>query len=157
MLLKLAHVRQQQQADCLVACAAMVLDHLHVPMSYSRIRQALGTTSEGTPFSRLSRLQSVGLKIMRGEGSLPILRAYLSASLPIIVDVDTSELPYWQMRTDIPENERATAHAIVIVGIEDQALYAYDPDIEEAPQVIGIGDFELAWLIRDYRYAVIRS
>ena len=157
MLLKLTHVRQQQQADCLVACAAMVLAHLHVPMSYSRIRQALGTTPEGTPFLRLERLQSPGIKVARGEGSLAILQAYLSASVPIIVDVDTSELPYWQMRSDIPAHERSTAHAIVVVGIEEQVLYAYDPDVADDPQAIGIGDFELAWLIRDYRYAVMQS
>src|SRR5688572_26532830 len=102
MLLKLSHLRQQQQADCLAACATMALAYLHRPISYARIRQLLGTTAEGTPFHRLERLNPLGVNVERGEGSLAILTAYLAAGIPIIVDVYTGELPYWQARIDIP-------------------------------------------------------
>lgn len=157
MLLRLSHVRQQQQADCLVACAAMALAYLQIPVSYTHIRQILGTRAEGTPFHRLERLHATGVKVTRGEGSLAVLGAYVAAGFPIIVDIDTSELPYWQMRTDILEVEKATSHALVVAGIEDQTVFVYDPDSEHGPQAINLGDFELAWLIRDYRYAVIQK
>jgi ABC-type bacteriocin/lantibiotic exporter with double-glycine peptidase domain len=156
MQLKLLHVRQQQPADCLVACAAMVLAYLHIPISYTRVRQILGTTAEGTPFYRLDRLQTGGVRITRGEGTFTLLTAYLASDLPVIVDVHTAELPYWQMRTDIPQIEKTTAHAVVVVGIENQTVYVHDPDTEQAPHAVNIGDFELAWLSRDYRYVVIQ-
>jgi ABC-type bacteriocin/lantibiotic exporter with double-glycine peptidase domain len=157
MLLKLSHLRQQQQADCLAACGAMVLAYLRIPISYTRILQALGTTAEGTPFHRLERLSNFGVNVTRGEGSFSILSAYLASGLPVIVDVYTAELPYWQTRTDIPECEKFTTHALVVVGIEEQTVYVYDPDIKDAPQAVDIGDFELAWLIRDYHYAVLQK
>jgi ABC-type bacteriocin/lantibiotic exporter with double-glycine peptidase domain len=156
MQLKLLHVRQQQPADCLVACAAMVLAYLHISVSYTRVRQLLGTAAEGTPFYRLDRLHTRSVRITRGEGTFTLLMTYLASDLPVIVDVHTSELPYWQMRTDIPEIEKSTAHAVVVVGIENQTVYVYDPDVELAPQAVNIGDFELAWLIRDYRFVVIQ-
>jgi ABC-type bacteriocin/lantibiotic exporter with double-glycine peptidase domain len=157
MLLKLPHVRQQQQADCLAACAAMALSHLKVTLSYARILQLLGTSAAGTPFHRLERLQAVGVTVMRGEGSIALLRQYITAQLPVIVDVYSAELPYWQTRVDIAEHERATAHAVVVVGFEDQTLFVHDPDLEQALHAVDVGDFELAWLVRDYRYAVLQK
>jgi hypothetical protein len=135
----------------------MVLAFLHVPLSYNRIIQILGTTAAGTPFRRLERLHSSGVKVVRGEGSLLSLQAYVTSGFPLIVDVHTAELPYWQVRTDIPENEKATAHAVVVVGIEGEMVYLHDPDMDQALQVVNAGDFELAWLMRDYRYAVLQK
>jgi ABC-type bacteriocin/lantibiotic exporter with double-glycine peptidase domain len=42
--------RQPVEADCLVACVAMVFDYLAVPVHYQRLRQLPGTTEVGTPF-----------------------------------------------------------------------------------------------------------
>jgi hypothetical protein len=36
-LLAVSHWKQRRQADCLVACAAMVLEYLQVPVSYDRL------------------------------------------------------------------------------------------------------------------------
>ena len=36
-LLTVSHRQQTQQADCLAACAAMVLDYLHIPISYNKL------------------------------------------------------------------------------------------------------------------------
>jgi ABC-type bacteriocin/lantibiotic exporter with double-glycine peptidase domain len=95
MQLKLLHVRQQQQADCLAACAVMVLAYLRMPRSYTSVLRALGTTAAGTPFHRLDLLQTRNIKIARGEGTLALLTAYLASGLPLITDVYTAELPYW--------------------------------------------------------------
>jgi ABC-type bacteriocin/lantibiotic exporter with double-glycine peptidase domain len=133
MLLKLSHLRQQQHADCLAACAAMVLNYLQVSVSYARIRRLLGTTAEGTPFHHLERLRAIGVTVIRDKGSIRILAAFLNSNLPIIVDVHTGELPYWWTRTDISESEKATAHAVVVVGIEDQTIFIHDPDVDQAP------------------------
>jgi hypothetical protein len=50
LLSGLSHWRQPVEADCLVACVAMVLDYLAAPVNYKRLRQTLGTTEAGTPF-----------------------------------------------------------------------------------------------------------
>jgi hypothetical protein len=133
----------------------MVLAYLRIPRSYTSVLRALGTTAEGTPFHRLDRLRTKSIRIQRGEGTLPHLMMYLASGLPVITDVYTAELPYWQNRIDIPEAEKVTAHAMVVVGIEEQMLYVHDPDFEQGPQAVTLGDFELAWQMRDYRFAVI--
>ena len=60
LLLGIKH-RQQQQADCLLVCTAMVLDYLGVPVEEARIRRRLRTTEDGTPFPNIERLQALGL------------------------------------------------------------------------------------------------
>ena len=73
----------------------------------------------------------------------------------MIVAVRTDDLPYWLNRTDIPDEEKATDHAVVVVGLDEQRVYANDPDFEQARQVIDLDEFLLAWLERDYEYVVI--
>jgi hypothetical protein len=137
----------------------MVVDYLQIRLSYSQILQTLETTAVGTPFRRLERLERFGLHVTVGNGSLLQLEAHLNSNLPIIADVDTSELSYWQQRTDISQHAKSTAHALVVVGmqmgVEKSRLFVDDPDFEHAPQIMDIGEFELAWLIRDYRYALM--
>jgi predicted double-glycine peptidase len=67
---------------------------------------------------------------------------------PVIVFVRTSELPYWDYGTD---------HALVVVGCDDDNIYVNDPNFAEAPISVPRGDFELAWLERDYYYALIEA
>ena len=40
-LLPISHRQQIQQADCLAACAAMLLDYLHVPIQYKYLLRLL--------------------------------------------------------------------------------------------------------------------
>lgn len=58
------------------------------------------------------------------------------------------ELPYWSSSTD---------HALVVVGYDEAHIFVNDPDRPEAEVPISIprGDFELAWLERDYFYALV--
>ena len=71
-LLTVSHRQQTQQADCLAACAAMVLDYLHIPISYNKLTQLLKIDAIGTPFRNLDNLQSLGLSILIGEGSMQL-------------------------------------------------------------------------------------
>ena len=146
-LLPVSHRRQKRQADCLAACAAMVLDYLHVSIRYNRLNQLLRVDAIGTPFRNLQHLESLGLSILIAKGDLQMLQMHLENSLPAIVAVDTVQLPYW---------DEATDHAVVVVGMDERHVYINDPDTEDAPQTISLAEFELAWLEKDYLYAVIR-
>lgn len=146
ILLPVSHRRQKQQADCLAACAAMVLDYLHIPTSYNDLLQFLGVDAIGTPFRRLQNLETLGLNVHISEGSLPTLGAYLEAGIPSIVAVDTRELPYWEETAD---------HAVVVVGLDEETVYLNDPDTSKSPQAVSIAEFQLAWLEKDFLSAVI--
>ena len=65
---------------------------------------------------------------------------------PVIVFVRTGELPYWTYSVD---------HALLVVGYDENILYVNDPAHPKAPITVPQGDFELAWLERDYFYALI--
>ncbi|MEZ4865054.1 MAG: cysteine peptidase family C39 domain-containing protein [Caldilineaceae bacterium] len=157
LLLPVSNFRQQQQADCLAACAAMVLIYLHIPFDYERIIKTLLTGKIGTPFHNLDRLASRGVFVRRSEGNLAIVRKYLEIGLPLITAVYTRDLPHWQTRSDINDDERQTDHAVVIVGLadDDAVIYINDPDFDQAPQLIPEKAFMLAWSEHDYYYAAI--
>lgn len=146
-LLTVSHRQQTQQADCLAACAAMVLDYLHIPISYDKLTQLLKIDAIGTPFRNLDNLQSLGLSILIEEGNMQLLKEYLETGLPSIVAVDTNQLPYW---------DEATDHAVIVVGMDNENVYLNDPDLSTAPQAVSIAEFELAWLEKDYLVAVIQ-
>jgi ABC-type bacteriocin/lantibiotic exporter with double-glycine peptidase domain len=146
ILLPVSHRRQKQQADCLAACAAMALGYLQVPINYEDVNRLLGVDAIGTPFRRLQNLQALGLRINIDEGNLTKLQTYLEDGLPSIAAVNTGQLPYW---------EDITNHAVVIIGIDEQYVYLNDPDTAESPQVVSLAEFELAWLEKDYLFAVI--
>jgi ABC-type bacteriocin/lantibiotic exporter with double-glycine peptidase domain len=147
MSLPLSNVRQRQQADCLVACAAMVLQYLYIPFDYDQLVSQFGTISAGTPFSRIDWLKAWRLTVVRGEGTLELLEEYLELGLPIIVAVRTWAFPHWQAQD--------TEHAVVVVGIDAMDIYLNDPAVDEAPQKITHRAFLAAWGDRDYEYAVI--
>ena len=82
ILLTVSHQKQTEQADCLAACAAMVLDYLHIPISYNKLMQLLKIDAIGAPFRNLDNLQSLGLSILLEEGSIHSLQAYLEMVYP---------------------------------------------------------------------------
>ena len=155
LLSGLSHRQQPAEADCLVACVAMVLDYLAVPVNYPRLRRLLGTSEAGTPFHHVDRLRAQGFFVARGQGDIETLWSHLTTGLPVIVALRTDDLAYWIMRSDIRDEEKATDHAVVVVGLDEQAVYVDDPDFEQAPQMIELDEFLLAWLERDYEYVVI--
>src|SRR5688572_7637824 len=71
-ILKLSHILQRVEADCLVACALMLLEAAGFRARYENILRLLGTSEIGTPLSRiqlLSRISSNLIVIYR-EGEL---------------------------------------------------------------------------------------
>jgi len=116
-------------------------------MDQQVLARLLGTSWLGTPSSNIKRLTTLGYAVTYGEASLAEVEAHLRQEIPIIAFVRTSNLPYWQ--TD-------TAHAVVVVGIDEHQVYVNDPHTAEAPQSIPKLAFLLAWARQDYTFAAIR-
>ena len=144
--LTVPHHRQNQDADCLPACVAMVLEYLGWPMAYDVLLRLLGTEPHGTVARHVLRLTRMGLSVVYREGTLAELRAWLDRRQPVIVLVETGELPYWSY---------TTLYAIVLIGYDEGHFYANDPYFAQTPLAIPIGDLELAWLEMGNRYITI--
>lgn len=146
-LLSILHRQQSQEADCLAACTQIVLDYLHIPITYSRLLRILETDQAGSYFSKLKKLEAeLGLivELTQGNDDLDLLYDYLNQALPIIVFVNTAELKsYWSV---------PTFHAVVVTGLDDEIVYINDPYFAEAPKEVLREEFLLAWLERDYWY-----
>jgi ABC-type bacteriocin/lantibiotic exporter with double-glycine peptidase domain len=141
-LLPVPHKQQRQQADCLAACAAMVLAYHRMQVGYDLFLSRLQVDEIGTPFSNLRFLKSWGVQVKIEHGGMERLRAYLLHRTPIIVAVATGELrSYWS---------DATSHAIVVIGVDEGLVYVNDPAFPVAPQRIPAAEFELAWMEKDY-------
>ena len=146
-LLAVSHRRQLQQADCLGACAAMLFGYLHLPIDYARLVQLLGIRSIGAAFLNLRRLEESGVSVVIEKGSIAKLHRALDQGSPVIVAVNTGPLTYW-----IDD----TAHALVVVGIEQETVLVNDPEFEQSPQAVPLDEFLLAWLEQDYRQSLIQ-
>ena len=145
-LLPIPHQRQRSDGDCLAACAAMVLAYLERGVDYGRLRQLLKIKSYGAPASNIRLLAQLDLVVTYGVTDMVSLENMLAQGQPVIVFVRTGELPYWDYNSD---------HALVVVGYDENSLYVNDPYFPDVPFTVSQGDFELAWLERDYYYALI--
>lgn len=124
----------------------MVLEYLGQPLAYDDILRLLGTEPHGTIARHVLRLTRLGFSVIYREGTVAELRTWLDRHQPVIVLVNTGELPYWSY---------TTLHAIVLVGHDEDHFYANDPHFPQTPVVIPNSDFELAWLEMGNRYIVI--
>jgi len=140
------HLLQGSDGDCLAACAAMVLAYLDRAMDYAELLSLLRIKPYGAPAGNISLLASLNLNVVYSKTDMAGLEAMLQQGHPVIVFVRTGELPYWTYNTD---------HALVVAGYDESQLYVNDPYYSEAPIAVPRGDFELAWLERDYHYALI--
>src|SRR3954454_3170171 len=106
--LRVPHIQQRSNADCLAACAAMLLEYVGFRADYARIVRVLGTSELGTPYSRIQRLPSIYPDVsLRYEiGEMEEIIGYLDAGYPAGVFVEASELPYWS---------EPSGHAVVVV------------------------------------------
>ena len=146
ILLPVAHRQQAEDADCLAACAAMVLDYMGIPVAYDRLLKLLRVQWFGAFASNIRALEQLGVIVIYKQGTLAELVEHLTNNRPPMVFVATSELPYWT---------RSTQHAVVVVGIDETYIYVNDPAISSAPVPVSHGDFGLAWLERDEFYAAL--
>lgn len=151
VLLPVSHIQQKFSGDCLAACAAMVLDYRGLSIRYHLLVNLLQIKrSIGTPFSTIRELEKQRIRVTyKQHGTLQELYELLTNDLPCIVDVATEELPHWQ--------QISTRHVVVVVGMDSEYVYLNDPAFANAPVRVPIGDFDLAWLQRDERYAVLMS
>ena len=123
--LNVPHVQQREGGDCVVACAAMALDHLGVAIAYGQIKRILQTEWFGTPSFYIRKLEQLGLVVIyKRRANLQEIHEHLLNNRPGIVFVRTSELPYWSDTTD---------HAVVVIGLDESAVYLNDPAFPEAP------------------------
>ncbi len=147
-ILAVPHRQQEIKAGCLPACAQMALAYCGIEHPQAELSRLLGTRPDiGTPHSRITRLRSDSIQVVYQEANgLADLRDWLNRDLPIIVFVQASELPHWRIRSQ---------HAVVAVGIDQDAVYVLDPGITAPVIAIPLDDFLLAWEEMDLTYAVI--
>jgi len=124
----------------------MVLDYLGRSTPYEQLLRFLDVKPWGAPAYNVQRLTALGLSVLYTEGTLQALEQHIQQGHPCIVFVHTEPLPYWSENTN---------HAVVLIGFDEENAYLNDPFFPEAPQIVSLGDFELAWLARDYMYALI--
>lgn len=149
-VLSVPHFSQTVEGSCLPACAQMVLAYLGEKHSQATLARQLGTRPHiGTPHRNINRLRSVTIDVRyAAEGTLDILHASLAQQLPIIVFVQTAELPHWQGHT--------SRHTLVVVGETETAVWVLDPAMPAEPISVPSGDFLLAWEEMDATYAVLQ-
>ena len=148
LLLPVPHLQQRAPGECLAACAAMVLAYLNVPVDYNYLLKLLHIKRDiGAPASNIRNLEPLGVKVIYKQGTLSELYSHLNNGFPCIASVRTGELPYWRSEDLL--------HAVVVVGLDDHAVYLNDPAFPNAPAQTTRGDFDLAWLERDEFYSVI--
>lgn len=111
--LPVSHVRQRRDGDCVAACASMALDYIGRPTWYRRLLRLLRTVTIGTPFGNVRYLEKLGVTVEQGRGTVELLVSVLQEGYPIIVSVDTKELPYW--KDDVK-------HAVLVVGIDTDRI-----------------------------------
>ncbi|MFZ0548225.1 MAG: C39 family peptidase [Candidatus Promineifilaceae bacterium] len=146
LILPVPHIYQEQGADCLAACSAMVLSFIDRQATYPDLLKILNIQWFGAPFSNIKLLEQLGIQVIYQQGTLEGLRSHLLDSHPAIVPVFTGELPY------TPES---TNHALVVVGMTDHYVYVNDPAVKADFIPVPHVDFELAWLERGEYYAVL--
>lgn len=150
ILLPVPHVKHARQGECLSACASMALRYLEISAEINHLRQLLGILPGfGAPFSNIERLgQRFDVDIIhKSEGSLAEIYTFLQAGWPVLVSVNTYELPHW--------SGVSCQHALVVVGMAGNQVFVNDPGFAQAPLAVPMGDFDLAWLEMDEEFAVI--
>jgi ABC-type bacteriocin/lantibiotic exporter with double-glycine peptidase domain len=146
VLLSVPHLLQQSDGDCLAACAAMVLAHIGRAVDYADLLRLLKIKPHGAPAGNICLLASPNLNVVYSKTGVVGLEAMLRQGQPVIVFVRSGGLPHWAYSAD---------HALVVVGYDQDHVFVNDPHFSESPIAVPRGDFELAWLERDYYYAAI--
>jgi ABC-type bacteriocin/lantibiotic exporter with double-glycine peptidase domain len=150
LLSQFTHRQQRRESDCLVACAAMVLNHLGLAIDDARLAKILRAGADFTPFTHLRYLEQLGLSVITGEqGDVSLFATYIALGLPVVVGSKTLLWPHW--------GDLITEHAVVVVGI-DQAqgvIYLHDPFFAEAPIEMELLRFETGWEEKERQYAIV--
>jgi len=142
-VLTVPHYRQTNPGNrnsCVPAAVRIVFAYQGVHIEEAAVCDLLQTDETGTSLADLDTLlaQSFPHCYVRVESSsLDSLRQSLQDGIPPIVIVNTASLQsYWQ---------RECVHALVVVGIEEQAVFVNDPFFDDAPKQIPTAEFLAAW------------
>jgi len=147
-ILPVPHRPQLADGYCLPACVQMVLAYWGIDRDQADLARQMGTLAQaGTPGSRVSVFASDALEVAYREGDLSDLQAALAQGIPPIVLVYTRELPHWT---------KATAHAIVVVGFDNDSVVVNDPGMSQPAIRVLLSDFQLAWDEMANLFALIR-
>ncbi len=142
------HFEQELSYSCLPACVRMVLAYWGYETSEKNLRILFKTRPAGTsPVKLLLQLPSLGFNATIHTASQTILRQYLEAGFPCIVHVDTEFLPHWS---------EGVIHAVIITGIDNEAVSLHDPSIADGPMTVPLPNFLSAWASTDYLLIVIQ-
>ena len=147
--LRLTHRTQSHEADCLAACAWMVLNYWEINVRYPQLLNLLKVHESGASFYSLDTLTELhsSLSVHIQDAHMELLAEYLHQGRPVIASVNTIELPYWQGQDE--------SHAVVVVHLDESTVSLHDPWYEDAPQVVNRMHFESAWLHHEYLCAII--
>jgi len=125
----------------------MVLAYWGVERTQAALAAELGTDPVGgTPCSRVLRLRLPSLSVSYLQAGWEDVERWLTGNVPVIALVRTQQLPHWSRRS---------AHAVVVVGLEETAVWINDPAFEQAPISVSVGDFRLACDDMDNRVVII--
>ena len=102
----------------------------------------------GTLASNIRRLEALKVEVIFQPGDFDQLQDHLQQNQPCIAFIHTRELSYWTDDVD---------HAVVVVGLDEQHIYLNDPAFPSGPLTVDRGEFDLAWLEWDEKYAVLTS
>ena len=127
--------RQPSEGDCLPVCVQTVLDYWGQPADRDDLIAQLHTDPDvGTPGSRVLQLRFRGLTVTYRPVTELELQLWIAQRIPVILLVDTAQLPYWSRRT---------AHAVVLVGLDGSTAYVNDPAFATAPLALPFNDLLL--------------
>ncbi len=147
-ILPLPYRPQQVDRYCLPACLQMVLAGLGISRTQDDLAAVLlARPNIGGASSNVLRLNMPGLNVAYRAGDLGDLAHWIDQGDPVIAFVEAGELPVWR-----GEDFR---HAVVVVGLDEQAVYLLDPAAGNRVLAVPHGDFSLAWEAMDTMYATI--
>ena len=115
----------------------MVLDYLRVPYQYGELLRLLQIGDYGTAFSNIRQLVKLGLHVEVRAGDMAAIRTHLRNGSPVIAFLNTGMLSYWTTET---------GHAVVVIGLDEQAVYVHDPYLANPAKAVPLVEFEAAWI-----------
>ncbi len=125
----------------------MILAHYRIFSTQRYIARLLETRPEGTPFSRISRLSTYGVKVLIGTNkSWREMQSVVNTGTPVIVAVNLLFMPHAAIDSN---------HVIVVVGCSAGSVTVLDPAHSSHPVVVPEDAFIAAWTEMDCAYAVV--
>jgi len=153
VLLKKQHFKQEIKVSCVPAAAMIVLNYLGITVeSEAYLRKILKTKITGTNFFNLGYLKDEkdwNVDVRSELGTISTVKNYLEKEKrPVIALVDTSPLNYWNL---------SAAHALVIVGFDEENIIVNDPFFENQEIKISITIFMEAWSVFQNLLVIIKK